>query len=88
MTDDAALWTALRKHLPRKTWIPIVEIYGIISRRISLDAEDLECAGTRSGLPRWQRNVRRVLHSKQKDGTLRGRESPLHSRGRPSPPSA
>jgi hypothetical protein len=78
---------ALRKYLPRKTWIPITEIYGIVKQRIALDAEDLQCPGTRSSFPRWQSNVRRILHSKQREGTLRGRKSLLLRRDRPSSPS-
>lgn len=75
MTNDTALWMTLHKHLPRKMWVPIGDIYTIVQHRIRLDAEDLECANTRSTLPRWQCNVRRVLHSKQRKGTLLARSS-------------
>jgi hypothetical protein len=74
MTTDMVIWRALHSYLPRKTWIPIADIYGIVRLRISLDAEDLGSGRARSTAPMWQRNVRRVLHSKLRDGTLRNRK--------------
>jgi hypothetical protein len=88
MTNDAALWTALHAHLPRKTWVPIAEIYGIVQQRISLDEEDLERTGSRSASPRWQTNVRRMLHSKQREGALLRRRRPSPSSDPPSLPPA
>jgi len=75
MTKDAALWATLREHLPRKSWVSIEDIYQIVERNVSLDADDLGCNGVESARPRWKRNVRRLLHSKQKDGTLMSRSS-------------
>jgi hypothetical protein len=75
MTNDTALWMALNEHLPRKKWIAIADIYIIVQHRVLLDAEDLENVNTRSANPRWKSNVRRVLHSKQEEGTLLRRKS-------------
>ncbi len=75
MTDDSALWTTLHEHLPRKTWVPITEIYTIVQHRIPLDAEDLESRNAASESPCWKSNVRRVLYSKHREGTLLRRKS-------------
>jgi hypothetical protein len=75
MTNDSALWITLHEHLPRKTWVPITDIYTIVQHRIPLDEEDLESRNASSGSPCWKSNVRRVLHSKQREGTLLGRKS-------------
>lgn len=75
MTNDTTLWTMLRKHLPRREWISTVEIFRILRPRIPLDAEDMQRMGVRSRTLRWEFNVRRVLHSKQREGTLSARES-------------
>jgi hypothetical protein len=75
MTNDNALWNALHKHLPRKTWIAIGDIFVIVQHRIPLDAEDLACVNSQSPRPHWKSNVRRVLHSKRREGTLLSRKS-------------
>lgn len=75
MTNDNALWKALRQHLPRRTWIPIADIYVIIQQQVPLDAEDLECSNPRTLNPHWKTNVRRVLYSKKRDGMITARES-------------
>lgn len=75
MTNDTALWMALHQHLPRKKWIAIAEIYIIVQHRVLLDAEDLEHVNRRSANPRWKSNVRRILRSKQQEGTLLRRKS-------------
>jgi len=76
MTDDKALWTTLRRHLPRRTWIPIADIYDIVQNRVRLDAEDLDCRLSRSATPRWKFNVRRLLRSKHREGRLMRRMTP------------
>jgi len=75
MTNDGALWIALHEHLPRKTWIALADIYMIVQHRILLDDDDLACVNSRSRRPRWKYNVCRVLHSKQREGTLLSRKS-------------
>jgi len=75
MTNDATLWMTLHEHLPRSTWIPIADIYLIVQQRLHLDAEDMECLNMRSLSPRWKSNVRRVLYTKKRDGTISGRET-------------
>lgn len=77
MTSDTALWTTLHEHLPRKTWIPIGDIYRIVELGVLLDAEDLEYHSAGSSTPRWKFNVRRVLRSKQREGKLVRRTSAI-----------
>jgi len=76
MTNDSILWTTLRRHIPRRRWIPITDIFRIVQHRIPLDDEDLARVSSHSEVPRWESNVRRILHSKQREGTLSGRKSP------------
>jgi hypothetical protein len=75
MTNDTTLWTTLQRHLPRRRWIAIADIFLIVQRRTQLDDEDLERISSRSSTPRWKSNVLRILHSKQREGTIAGRKS-------------
>lgn len=75
MTNDTTLWATLRKHVPRRKWVSLQEIYQIVQRNVALDAEDLGCRSTHPASPRWKRNVRRLLHAKRHDGTLKSRVS-------------
>jgi hypothetical protein len=76
MTNDAMIWATLRTHLPRRTWVSIEEIYGIVQQNVILDAEDLGYSRVlQPGSPRWKRNVRRLLRSKRREGTLMSRAS-------------
>jgi len=75
MTQDTILRETITRHLPRRKWIPIKEIYTLVERQMSLDAEDRACCSNRVSLPRWQRNVRRVLHRMHREGRLLSRAS-------------
>jgi hypothetical protein len=75
MTNDTTLWMTLQKHLPRRRWIAIADIFLIVQHRTRLDAEDMERKSTRSSTPRWKSNVLRILHTKQREGTIAGRKS-------------
>jgi hypothetical protein len=72
MTDDNALWKTLREYIPRMKWMALTEILLIVQRRTKLDTDDLERT-RRSGTPRWKSNVRRILHSKRREGSIRVR---------------
>ncbi len=74
MTDNATIWKALQKYLPKKTWIPMSDVLATVRTRIFLDQEDLECRGTRTGAPQWESNVRRLLRTKVRTGGLRARK--------------
>jgi hypothetical protein len=75
MTQDTILRETLTRHLPRRIWVPITDIYTLVERRMSLDAEDRVCCGSHSLIPHWQRNVRRVLHRMNREGRLLSRRS-------------
>ncbi|HUI63429.1 MAG TPA: hypothetical protein VL126_01205 [Bacteroidota bacterium] len=75
MTDNATIWKAMEMYLPKRTWIPLSDILATVQARIPLDQEDLERLGSRSGSPRWESNVRRVLRTKARTGNLRSRKS-------------
>ena len=74
MTDNSTIWTALQKHLPKKTWIPLAQILETVRARVLLDAEDLERTGSRTGAARWEANVRRLLRAKLRAGGVRARD--------------
>ena len=74
MTDNAIIWDALQKFLPKRIWIPLPDILATVQARIRLDQEDLDRSGSRSGKPRWETNVRRLLRTKARAGSLRARK--------------
>ena len=78
MTDDTTLWKTLQKSVPRERWVALSEIFLYVQEAMSLDSDDLKRANSRSGVPRWQANVRRILHAKHLEGTIRRRT--FHSR--------
>ncbi len=75
MTDNATIWKAMKKYVPKRTWVPLSEILATVKAHIPLDQEDLERRGSKSGPPRWESNVRRILRAKVGTGGLRSRES-------------
>jgi hypothetical protein len=75
MTDNETIWKAMQKYLPKRTWIPLSEILATVRSRVPLDQEDLERPRHRSGKPRWEFNVRRLLRSKTRTGSLRKRKT-------------
>jgi hypothetical protein len=73
MTDDATIWRTLQEFLPKRTWISLSDIYGIVQSRVLLDKEDLEHQTPSSGFPQWKANVRRLLRAKARIGRIRAR---------------
>lgn len=73
MTDSVTLWTAFKEHLPKRTWIPLAEVFAVVQDHVDLDAEDLEPTRVLSDTPRWKSNVRRLLRTKKQSGSLRAR---------------
>lgn len=74
MTDDATIWKALQRFIPKKKWIPLQEVVSTVRPRLILDREDIERRGSPSGLPRWESNVRRVLRAKARMGSIQSRK--------------
>lgn len=74
MTDNATLWRALQKHVPKKTWMPLADILTTVRSRIPLDREDLERRHSPTGAPQWEFNVRLLLRAKTHTGSIRTRK--------------
>ena len=74
MTDNSTIWKALQEHLPKRTWIPIAEVFATVQNRVVLDEEDLEHAPSPRNTPRWKSNVRHLLRMKQRTGSIRARK--------------
>jgi len=74
MTGQVAIWNIMRKHIPRKQWISIGEIFAIVESRSDLDNEDLEINSMH--IPRWKFTVRRALMDKKRAGFVQGRRKP------------
>jgi len=74
LTDNATLWQALQKHVPKKTWIPMSDILATLRSCVLLDQEDLEHRHSSSGALRWESNVRRLLRDKTRTGRIRARK--------------
>jgi len=75
MTDSVTLWMAFKEYLPKRTWIPIADVFAVVQDHVHLDAEDLEPTNVLSDTPRWKSNVRRLLRKKKHSGSLRARKS-------------
>jgi hypothetical protein len=73
VTNGVTMWKALQSHAPKHRWIPLAEVFALVENHMSLDAEDLSHTDARSGNPRWKTNVRRLLRTKVKGGTIRAR---------------
>jgi len=76
MTDNGTIWRTIRENLPKQTWVPIADIYRAVEVHTLLDAEDLDTSLSRSGIPRWRTNVRRVLLAKRDGGRVHTRQHP------------
>ncbi len=74
MTDNATIWKTLQKYVPKKRWIPLQEVVATVRSRLVLDREDLERRGSTSGLARWESNLRQLLRSKARIGSIRSRK--------------
>lgn len=60
------IWDILKSSMPRGQWVPLEEIYQLVKRCGSLDAEDFEPQSPTSNIPKWKRNVRNVLQYRKK----------------------
>ncbi len=56
--------------MPKNEWLPLQEIYDLISRHAKLDDEDYEPQSPSSDIPKWKRNVRNVLQYRKKTGEI------------------
>jgi hypothetical protein len=72
MTDNTTIWRTLQAHLPKKTWIPLSDIFSVVEAKLPLDPDDLSSRGVAS--PRWKTNVRQVLKVGERKGSIRARK--------------
>lgn len=73
MTQSSAVWTILQRHVPKRQWVSLGEIYEIVQTHWTLDNEDLQVHA--SDTPRWKFTVRRLLETKKRTGSIQGRRS-------------
>ena len=73
MTNNEILWKAMQENLPKRTWIPVGDIFAMVKQQLVLDDEDLASISRPSSSPRWKVNVRVLLRQKQESGTVRTR---------------
>jgi len=70
MTRLSEIWLCIRQCMPRRQWVSLQEIYGIVEERLTLDAEDFDPQSPTSDVPKWQRNVRNVLQYRKGKGDI------------------
>ncbi len=76
MLEKPTIWSILQSHVPKGQWVPLARIYGIVESHWTMTQEDLATRKAVSGVPAWKVRVRRVLESKIKEGSVRGRRRP------------
>ncbi len=64
------IWDIIKHHMPKSEWIPLQDIYELVSRNGRLDDEDFEPQSPTSDLPKWKRNVRNVLQYRKRTGEI------------------
>ncbi|MGA9118265.1 MAG: hypothetical protein WB699_02765 [Bacteroidota bacterium] len=74
MTDNLTIWKAMQDNLPKRTWIPLADIFAMVRTSIVLDAEDLARLSVSARTPCWKSNVRILLHTKQETGSVMARK--------------
>jgi hypothetical protein len=71
MTEASTIREILYKYVPRKRWVPINDLFGIVQTYSRLDSEDKKLRSTH--IPLWKVNVRHVLRGEQRlEGFGRG----------------
>lgn len=70
MTHLPEIWKCIKERLPRRRWIPLVDIYSLVKDELVLDREDHEPQSPKSLVPKWKRNVRNVLQYRKVTGDI------------------
>jgi uncharacterized protein with HEPN domain len=65
MIHAQEIWDIIQTRLPRGCWVALEEIYEVVKKYGSLDAEDFEWQSPTSDIPKWKRNVRNVLQRRK-----------------------
>ena len=66
MTHHPEIWGCILENLVSGRWTSLNEIYDIVERNLTLDREDFKPQSPTSNGPKWKRNVRNVLHHRNK----------------------
>jgi hypothetical protein len=77
MLQERTIWSILRNNVPKGEWVPIGKIYGIVEEHATMSQEDLARRRAHSDVPVWKASVRRVLESKTREGSIRGRRKAI-----------
>ena len=64
------IWECIKAQLPRRQWVALDAIYGLVEAHVVLDREDFEPQAPGSDIPKWKRNVRNVLQYRKKTGEI------------------
>ena len=64
------IWECISRNLPRRQWVKLDDIYGLIEHNLHLDVEDHESEAPGSSIPKWKRNVRNVLQYRKRTGDI------------------
>jgi hypothetical protein len=70
MTHLPDIWSIIRFHMPRDTWMVLGDIYDLVEQHTSLDEEDMGPQAPGSTIPKWKRNVRNVLQYRKRTGEV------------------
>ena len=64
------IWNIIKCHMPTSEWIPLQNIYELVSRNGRLDDENFEPQSSISDSPKWKRNIRNVLQYQKRTGKI------------------
>lgn len=70
MTHLPEIWSFIKTKLPPGRWVVLDEIYRLVEDNLTLDDEDYEWQSPSSNIPKWKRNVRKVLQYRKGTGEI------------------
>ena len=70
MIHRPEIWDIIQTEMPKGRWVLLEEIYHLVEKHGSLDAEDFEPQSPTSDIPKWKRNVRNVLQYRKSTGEI------------------
>jgi hypothetical protein len=70
MLSSERAWQAIVGHTPRGRWIPITDLYRVVSEHVDLEGADHDPISASNSSPRWKRTVRNALHRQKTSGAL------------------
>ena len=70
MIHRPEIWDIIQTKMSKGRWVLLEEIYHLVEKHGSLDAEDFEPQSPTSDIPKWKRNVRNVLQYRKSTGEI------------------